>query len=203
MRPQFPNNFASLYTFPRECLTCTRKVCIGWSAVSTVQLSILILDTEAFIYFTNNLPATTASSPLSMFDLGPKTCIAYTFTSDVRASWKILVSFTNPTNLRFSGICKHTFEEAKVPARISGTTSLALQSLGNRSVILSTDSCSGLGIIPFPDLLLVALTGSSSGRRDMSLISFTHHGYCLTILQCSRSTIYMRGTLDAAADSQV
>lgn len=66
------------------------------------------------------------------------------------------MSFAQYTKLRYSGFYEDVFVDAKVQAKLSNTSSFALQNLASRCIISYTDFCFRLSIIIVPKLSLDA-----------------------------------------------
>lgn len=172
MLRQFSNIVEILYKFPRKGIICTGNICTETSPTGTVKLSILLVDVRSGFSFTKTLLASTNFSIPDISDYGINTCFAYNSTSDGNASWKH-TKYSQPTNLRWSVSYRHALAVAKVPVQLSRTSSTALQDLDTRFIIDSTDFCSDLSVIFFPELSIVALhTRFIGGTRGILFIAY-------------------------------
>lgn len=140
-----------LVHIPQTYITWTGSVCTGTTPGVIFQLSTVFLELVVNFFFKTTLLASIASLLPCMSKSRIKMCFAYASTCGQITSCSHSDSFSHPVNLQCSVGCRKAFEITKIRAEVSSTSSFDLQNLDTRSVNDSTNVCSGLNRILFPN----------------------------------------------------
>lgn len=120
-----------LYNFSTKFIIRTWNVYTGTVPTGTVQLLALLLNKRVANVFTINILHSTVSSLPTMADAGLKTSFTQTSTSYGGLSWKHTESLSRSTNKQCTGSYRNTFTVAKVPTKVSASSTLDLQNMNN------------------------------------------------------------------------
>lgn len=148
----------------------------------TVLIPTFLFDASAAIFLTKTFLASMDLSLQAMSQSGIRTCLAFTSNDDESESRKHAECFSNPRGRRCEGSYKKAISFDKIPAQISSTISPALENLDTRSIIPSSDLCSGLRSIFFSEPSVAQLKRhSTEGTHGILFIAFVNSGWFVAL----------------------